>query len=150
MSFIIKLVPPFYTNRRKEIVKMPKIFFDDTGLRNTALGIFSKLEQRPDKGQLVENSIYSQLIKNLSSADDLFFWRTQSQNEVDFIIGREHPIPIETKYQNMNRPQVPSGMHSFINDYNPEMAMVLTKDYYHKEILLNKSRIVFVPCWMLS
>ena len=55
---------------------MPKIFFDDTGLRNTAISNISKLEQRPDKGQLVENAIYSQLIKNLASADELLFWRT--------------------------------------------------------------------------
>ena len=32
-TFIIKMVPPFYSNKRKEIIKMPKIFFDDTGLR---------------------------------------------------------------------------------------------------------------------
>ena len=149
-TFIIKLFPPFYTNKRKEIVKMPKIFFDDTGLRNLAINNFAGPETRPDKGQLTENAVFSQLTKNLTYQEELFFWRTQSGNEVDFILGKNHPIPIEMKYQTIHKPQVPSGIRSFIKDYSTEMAIVLTRNSCLKDIPFNGSKVFFYPCWMLS
>ena len=149
-TFIIKLFPPFYTNKRKEIVKMPKIFFDDTGLRNLAINNFAGPETRPDKGKLTENAVFSQLTKNLTYQEELFFWRTQSGNEVDFILGKNHPIPIEMKYQTIHKPQVPSGIRSFIKDYSTEMAIVLTRNSCLKDIPFNGSKVFFYPCWMLS
>ncbi|RMF61599.1 MAG: ATP-binding protein, partial [Calditrichaeota bacterium] len=40
-TFVVKLVPPFFTNKSLEIVKIPKVFFVDTGLRNAVLDNFS-------------------------------------------------------------------------------------------------------------
>src|SRR3989338_2855965 len=49
-SYQIALIKPFYKNLRKELTKMPKVFFYDFGLRNFFLGDFSSLAQRKDKG----------------------------------------------------------------------------------------------------
>ncbi len=83
--FHIDLLKPFYRNLRKELTKMPKVYFNDIGLRNAILGRFENPRERMDKGMLLENFIYNQLrIKH--SSNDIKYWRTTEKNEVDFII----------------------------------------------------------------
>lgn len=84
-SFHINLLSPFYRNLRKELTKMPKVFFNDIGLRNAILGKFDNPMYRQDKGALLENFVYNQLrIKH--DKYKLKYWRTADGNEVDFII----------------------------------------------------------------
>ena len=83
--FHIDLLKPFYRNVRKELTKMPKVYFNDVGLRNAILGRFDSPIDRIDKGALLENFIYNQLrIKH--DAYNLKYWRTTDGNEVDFVI----------------------------------------------------------------
>ena len=83
-SFIVQLVTPFFGNIRKELTKMPKIFFNDNGLRNALINNFDRLDDRLDKGELIENYVYNRLKKKYG-ADDIYFWRTADGNEVDFV-----------------------------------------------------------------
>jgi uncharacterized protein len=83
--FHVGLVRPFYQNLRKELVKMPKIYFGDLGMRNALVNYFAPLEQRTDKGQLLENYVYRRLTE-LYSRDQVKFWRTADGNEVDFVV----------------------------------------------------------------
>jgi len=82
-TFICGLVKPYYKNKRTEIVKNPKVYFFDNGLRNIILGDFRKLEDRVDKGQLLENSVFMQLVKG---GYEFNFWRDKKKNEIDFIL----------------------------------------------------------------
>lgn len=83
--FHIGLIKPFYTNIKKELIKMPKIYFNDLGLRNILMNRFYTIEDREDKGQLLENYVYIRL-NELYPEDDIKYWRTTQQNEVDFIV----------------------------------------------------------------
>ncbi|MBC8316242.1 MAG: ATP-binding protein [Bacteroidales bacterium] len=83
--FHIDLIKPFFTNLRKELTKMPKIYFNDSGLRNIALNRFYKFENREDRGKLLENYVFSRL-RDLYNADSIRFWRTTDQKEIDFVI----------------------------------------------------------------
>jgi len=98
-SFIINLVTPFYGNLRKELTKMPKVYFSDNGLRNVLVNNFNKLSDREDKGQLLENYVFNRLRK-LYDADNLHYWRTADSNEVDFIVeqGIKQGLAYEVKY----------------------------------------------------
>ncbi len=142
-TYILSLIPPYYSNRRKEIIKMPKVYFNDTGIRNALLDIFQSLPNRPDKGALVENAVFNQL-QYLDKP--IKFWRTKTRIEVDFIIlsAEGQIIPAEVKYQNFRQPQIPSGLQSFINTYQPPMAFVITKDFLFQS-KLNQTNIYFVP-----
>jgi len=83
--FHIDLLKPFFKNIRKELTKMPKVFFNDIGLRNAFLGRFDNPLDRMDKGELFENFIYNQLrIKH--ERDKIKYWRTSDRHEVDFVI----------------------------------------------------------------
>jgi hypothetical protein len=87
-SFHISLVKPFHRNIRKELTKMPKAYFLDLGLRNYFLDWEDSFEARPDRGQLLENVVYRQLLEK-KEPDEINFWRTITRKEVDFVSGHE-------------------------------------------------------------
>ncbi len=95
-TYICRLIKPFYKNKRTEIVKNPKVYFFDTGLRNTIVDDLRLLDKRTDSGALLENGLVMQFIKNDLEFN---FWRDKKKNELDFIIslsgGRR--IAIESK-----------------------------------------------------
>jgi predicted AAA+ superfamily ATPase len=83
--FHICLVKPYFRNVQKELTKMPKVYFNDLGLRNTFLNNFGSVADRTDKGELIENYVFS-VLRNKYEMDNLFFWRTADGNEVDFVV----------------------------------------------------------------
>lgn len=89
-SFIIYRLYPFSKKRRDEIVKSPKIYFYDTGLRSALVGDFSNLAIRTDRGALFENFIISEIYKSNDYLDfpfNLNYWRTKQGSEIDLIIS---------------------------------------------------------------
>jgi len=98
--FHIALVKPFFRNLRKELVKMPKVFMLDTGLRNCLLNNFQPLAVRTDKGELWENTVFRILADKIGT-DAIQYWRTSAGNEVDFVLSdNERLKAIEVKYDN--------------------------------------------------
>ena len=81
----IELLKPFHSNHRKELSKMPKVYFKDSGLRNSALARFHGFQSRQDRGQLVENQVFKRLSSQYES-ENLRFWRFDDRKEVDFVI----------------------------------------------------------------
>jgi|LSQX01.3.fsa_nt_gb predicted AAA+ superfamily ATPase len=96
--FHIALIRPFFKNLRKELVKMPKVYFMDTGMRNCLLENFQSPNIRYDKGEIWENMVFRQLIEKYN-ADSIHYWRTTSGQEVDFVLpGIANPKAIEAKF----------------------------------------------------
>jgi predicted AAA+ superfamily ATPase len=96
--FHISLPKPSSRNLRKELVKMPKVYLLDTGLRNCLLNNFQPLALRTDKGELWENTVFRLLI-NKYGLDSVLYWRTSAGNEVDFVIpDMDEAKAIEAKY----------------------------------------------------
>jgi uncharacterized protein len=87
-SFHIGTISPFFSNKRKEITKMPKVYFLDTGLRNYFVRNFEPIRMRNDYGSLLENMMFKTLLIHHDS-DDIHFWRNNNKNEVDFVIDRQ-------------------------------------------------------------
>ncbi len=100
-SFIVFRLYPFLGNKRDEIVKSPKIYFYDTGIRNSIIGDFSDIEFRSDAGSLFENFVISEFVKFNHYANAGFsvnFWRTKSGAEVDMVLSnRDTFVGIEIK-----------------------------------------------------
>ncbi|MEW6408463.1 MAG: ATP-binding protein [Patescibacteria group bacterium] len=95
-SFHLILLKPFFKNIRKELTKMPKIYFLDLGLRNFFVNNFQSFELREEKGALLENAVFRQLLDTYE-ADEIRYWRTIQKNEIDFVLDEERAI--ETKIQ---------------------------------------------------
>ena len=93
-SFIIFRSHPFHRSFNKRIVKMPKLYFYDSGLVCSLLGINSddQLNTHPLYGNIFENLIVSELKKcsiNRGLYDNLFFWRDNVGHEIDVLLKRE-------------------------------------------------------------
>jgi len=87
----IILVPPFYENFGKRLVKTPKLYFVDSGLVASLLGIHdqSTLEESPFYGPLFEGLVASEIVKHrLNRGLDraLYYFRDKQGLEVDFIV----------------------------------------------------------------
>ncbi len=95
-TFICVFIRPFFKNKRVEIVKNPKVYFFDTGLRNIAIDDFRKIQDRPDGGALLENGLAMQFIKE---GMEFHFWRDKKKNELDFVIslGERNFAAVESK-----------------------------------------------------
>lgn len=87
-SFHISLVNPFFKNLRKELTKMPKVYFMDLGLRNFFVKNFNVFNERGDRGSLLENALFRQIIEK-NYFDDVKFWRTIQKQEVDFVVDEK-------------------------------------------------------------
>lgn len=148
-TFVLKRVPPFFVNKRKEVVKMPKVYYHDTGMRNQVIRNFQPLSMRHDAGALIENSVFRSLNIGLSLTDELKFWRMKNGSEVDFIVDGEQLIPIEVKYTAMKSPRLPSGIRSFIREYKPERSYVVTSDYFGRLEVDDGIPVMFVPTYLL-
>ena len=87
-NFIIFRLKPFTKNKRREISKLKKIYFYDTGIRNAIINNFNFLDSRKDTGFLWENFIIAERMKfrsyNKIDAEQYFF-RTYDGNEIDLI-----------------------------------------------------------------
>ncbi|MCB9282739.1 MAG: ATP-binding protein [Lewinellaceae bacterium] len=102
-SYVIHLLPPYFKNFNKRIVKTPKLYFCDTGLACYLLRISKpdELVQHPFRGALFENLIISDFLKNRlnqGQRSNLYFWRDSTGNEIDLLIDEGTKlIPIEIK-----------------------------------------------------
>lgn len=124
-TFILDFIRPFYKNPRKELLKNPKIYFRDPGIRNFAIGAFGDFEFRPDRGSLFENFSYLCLNELLQHSTSIHFWRTKAGAEVDFIILKLKPIPFETKGINLKEFKISKSLRSFLRIYKPKKAYYL-------------------------
>ena len=90
-SYIVALLPPYFENSRKRLIKTPKLYFTDTGLACYLLGIESAQQLSRDKmrGALFENFIVMDALKrryNLGKESNLYFYRDSHQNEIDLLL----------------------------------------------------------------
>jgi uncharacterized protein len=93
-SYIVFLLPPYYNNFGKRIVKSPKIYFFDTGLVSYLTGIRNHelFERGPLYGPLFENYVISEIYKkelHVRSGAELFYLRTSNGVEIDLIVDRK-------------------------------------------------------------
>ena len=114
--FHITLLKPFYANLRKELTKMPKVYINDLGLRNVLINYFSPLEQRADKGAVLENFSY-RLLSERFEEDQIKYWRTADGNEVDFVIETSYlkGFAVEIKFSEQEAKT--SKYNKFIQNY---------------------------------
>ncbi len=125
-AHLLHLLPPFAGGKRAEVTGSPKVYFLDNGLRNAIFGGFGATSSRADKGALWENAVFSELRKRLHLLDEVFYWRSKGQAEVDFVVRRQQRLlAIEVKAGPLQRPTVSRGARSFMEAYRPAVFGVL-------------------------
>lgn len=150
-SHIVKKVIPFAGGKRREITSAPKVFFIDNGIRNQLLNNFSgDLSLRTDKGQLLENWVFTEIHKSLPFQGSLKFWHSKAGAEVDFVIEHAGKIyALEVKFASLKRAKAGRSVWSFIEAYKPEKFAVLnmTMEQPMGPMVNNEVKMDFiVPC----
>ena len=150
-TFVLCQLPPYFNNPRQEIIKNPKVYFLDNGLRNYLLENFQLFSDRADKGALLENFIFQEL---LALTKDRFlnlrFWRTKQGAEVDFIIEqglRQTPIEVKTT---LKTAKIPLGLQSFIKKYKPKKAFVVNLSGLQETSTLQQTEVNWLAPFDLS
>ncbi len=91
-SYVLYLLPPYFENTRKRLTKSPKVYFCDTGLACSLLGIETPEQMAFDKmrGHLFENLVVTEMLKrrlNEGKEANLYFYRDSNQNEIDILVS---------------------------------------------------------------
>ncbi len=144
-TFVNYELPPLFSNKRKEVSRAYKTFFYDNGIRHQILNNFAPLAERMDAGAITENAVFNELLKNIKTSQELYFWRTLHQTEIDFILYKDGKyIPVEVKSGRVNA--VPASLKSFLNKYPCKAGVVLNRDVWKCEKCEN-NYVYFLPLY---
>lgn len=136
-TYVVFRLPSFNRNMRNELKKGKKVYFYDNGIRNAVINNFGRLEDRSDTGALWENYIISERKKYLNfrkSHSNQYFWRTTTQQEIDYIEERQGQLnAYEIKWNPAKRVSFP---RSFKTHY-PEAVFQVINSSNYTDILLD-------------
>jgi predicted AAA+ superfamily ATPase len=130
-AFVIFRLPPLSRNIRTEITKMHKIYFYDTGIRNTLVNNFNALATRNNKGAIWENFLITEKLKMNSALNidaKIHFWRTTQQQEIDYIEDVESDLYVYEFSWNVNKKKkIPL---TFLKAYDTKSSAVINTENY--------------------
>jgi predicted AAA+ superfamily ATPase len=153
-SYQCKVLAPFHSRQRKQLIKSPKIFYQDTGLVNYHLKNLDEdsMLNRGAWGNILETHVLAELnkeIKNMMVPASLFFWRTNNGAEIDFIIEYGQTLyPIEVKASVSIKAYELRSMESFIEAERDKVPFGIVLHRSDKISFLREN-ILGVPISML-
>ncbi|ASX28015.1 AAA family ATPase [Rickettsia sp. MEAM1 (Bemisia tabaci)] len=145
-SYIIFFLQPFYKNFNKRLIKMPKLYFYDTGIACTLLGLEKEqqLETHYLKGALYENLVILELLKgrlNLGLPANFYFWKDKSGHEIDFVAEWGGTIKaVEIKFNSTFQPDYIKNLNYFYK-LDPNIESYLVYNGIQESKFLNTSLI---------
>jgi uncharacterized protein len=127
-SYIIYLLPPWFTNTNKRLTKSPKLYFYDVGLACWLVGLraSAQVSRDPLLGSLFENFVVMEAMKdrlNAGKSADMYFYRDSDGNEVDLLLpvgGKFHAIEIKAG-QTVNSDYF-KGLKNFAANYSQTLV----------------------------
>ena len=130
--FIIFRLHGLSRNLRNELKRAKKVYFYDNGVRNAVIQQFAPIDMRNDMGALWENFFISERIKRnhyMHHYCNIYFWRTTSQQEIDYIEESDGAMTVfEMKWNpKKGNTKLPN---SFLNAYDIKETVVVTPDNY--------------------
>jgi len=132
-SYTIFLLQPHHQNFNKRVVKMPKLYFCDTGLASSLLRIekADQLNSHYLTGPLFENMVIAEMLKyryNNGKQSNIFFWRDSKGKEIDCLLEEANKlIPVEIKSGRTFNMSFLSGLNYWngISKNSPENTFVI-------------------------
>ncbi len=117
-TFMIRSLTPWFENIGKRQVKSPKIYFRDTGILNTLVGIqdATQLQVFPRLGSFWEGFALEEIIRTFqANQEEAYWWATQAGAKLDLLIIKNGKrLGFEVKYT--DSPRTSKSMHSALAD----------------------------------
>jgi len=114
---LVRVLPPWHANVAKRQVRSPKVYFRDSGLAHTLLGIDDRasLLRNPRVGATWEGVVIEECIRQIGQTMTPYFWRTSNGAELDLLLIRgDTRIGIEVK--RTDAPRITPSMRSALTD----------------------------------
>lgn len=128
-AYIVFRLRSYSRNLRNELKNRRKIYFYDNGIRNAVIRNFAPAEMRGDIGALFENYFIAEKMKLKEYTDDYslsWFWRTKTQQEIDYIEEKDGILKaFEIKWNPNRKARMPL---SFKNAYPEAEFHVVNRD----------------------
>ncbi|MBN1293178.1 MAG: ATP-binding protein [Candidatus Latescibacteria bacterium] len=121
-TYQVIVLRPYHANIGKRLVKSPKVYFSDVGTLCYLTGLRDPdhAASGPMSGQILETAVLSEIVRTLTHRGidpQIYFWRTSTGHEVDFIIESEGKlIPVEVKQTSTPRPAMATSIKTFMSD----------------------------------
>lgn len=138
-SYIIFLLPPYYHNFGKRIIKSPKIYFYDTGMVAylTAIQTYEQYKHGPMAGSLFENYMVSEILKkeiHHNTHAELYYYRSSDGLEVDLIVDRKQSKEwIEIKNSNSFSVRMAKPIETLIQEKDKGFILYQGDKFPYKE-----------------
>jgi hypothetical protein len=115
-AYLIRQVQPWFVNLGKRQVKAPKIYFRDSGLLHSLLGIgdASALARHPKSGASWEGFALDQVLR-IARPDESYFWATHAGAELDLLMIR-NGRRVGVEFKRADAPQMTPSMRIALND----------------------------------
>ncbi len=153
-THMFERLPAYTTSHITRLLKSPKAFWNDTGLAVFLSGYYEEddLRQAREMGAYFETFIYHHLrvlSRQMTPQGRLYFWRTQSGTEVDFVFehGRRF-LAIEVKRTANPGYGDTSGLRAFLAEYPQASAGLLV--HGGSEVRRLGDKIIAVPWTMVT
>ncbi len=132
-TLIGHLLEPFKVNKSRKAVVTPKFYFFDVGICNFLTGREKISAGTSEYGKALEHFIFTELIAYkhyMEKSFDLFYWRSTSQFEVDFIIRLKSKkmIGIEVKGTSHIDKDDLKGLKAFEEDFPLHKKLVVCNE----------------------
>jgi predicted AAA+ superfamily ATPase len=125
-------VHSFQKKPKRRVITAPKFYYFDVGIAGFLLKR-GRIENGSEAfGKAFEHFIYLEMYAHSHYSDinyPVYYWRTASQLEVDFILG-DNEVAIEVKSTNMVNSRHLKGLKSFKEEYNVKKLIVVSTDPY--------------------
>lgn len=126
-TFMIRRLNPWFENISKRQIKAPKVYFRDSGLLHTLLGIetIEQLYSHPKLGISWEGFAMEEVIRSLEvDNEDCYFWSTQSGAELDLLVTtNSKKVGFEFKFT--DSPKITKSMNIAFQDLKLDKLIVI-------------------------
>ena len=124
-TFMVRQLQPWFQNLGKRQVKAPKIYFRDTGLLHTLMGVptLDALLAHPRSGASWEGFALEQVLR-IAAPDEAYFWATHNGAELDLLLFKGG-LRIGVEFKRADAPRVTPSMNIAMHDLQLDRLYVV-------------------------
>jgi predicted AAA+ superfamily ATPase len=131
-----RFLPSFQKRPKRRVILAPKFYYFDVGIVNYLLKR-GKIELGSEIfGNAFEHFIYQEMVAHSHYSGiqyPMYYWRTTSQIEIDFVLG-DHEVAIEVKSTANANPRHAKGLKKFAEEYKVKKQILVTNDSFPRQM----------------
>lgn len=127
-AFMLRKLPPYFTNAKKRLVKSPKVYIRDSGLLHYLNDIHAAKDvfYNPAVGESWEGYVIEQILQLLPSNVKAYYYRTHDGSEMDLVLVKGLKPVACVEIKTSNAPDLRRGFYECVRDLKCRKVFVVT------------------------